>query len=112
MQWQETLPCYARQRELIGFYNCQVWQRGAAEEYDAWANDFGNGEEWGFKALLPYFKKSEQWLPPPPNVLPDQVITQSLASAHGRNGTLPVRSCTQSAETIPHIGWFAADWIQ
>lgn len=70
--------------------SAMVWQRGAAEEYDAWANDFGNGEEWGFKALLPYFKKSEQWLPPPPNVLPDQVITQSLASAHGRNGTLPI----------------------
>ncbi|THH12964.1 hypothetical protein EW146_g7214 [Bondarzewia mesenterica] len=69
--------------------SAMVWQRGAAEEYDAWANDFENGKEWSFESLLPYFKKSEDWVPPP-LVLPGQKTSDALALSHGLNGSLPI----------------------
>lgn len=37
--------------------NAMVYIRGSAKDYDRWANEGCEG--WGYNALLPYFKKSE-----------------------------------------------------
>ena len=40
--------------------NGMIYVRGNASDYDAWANDFGC-EGWDYAAVLPYFKKSEDF---------------------------------------------------
>ncbi|KAG4435308.1 hypothetical protein IFR05_009197 [Cadophora sp. M221] len=42
--------------------NFMTWNRACREDYDAWET-LGN-EGWGWDCLLPYFKKSETFLPP------------------------------------------------
>jgi choline dehydrogenase-like flavoprotein len=73
----------------------QTWQRGSAEDYDAWANEFGNGPGWTFKSLLPYFKKSENWSFPP-LVLAEQENPPSLREAHGFGGPVQVHNLFES----------------
>ncbi|KAJ7447298.1 alcohol oxidase [Mycena galericulata] len=73
--------------------NSLIWQRGASAEYDLWSTAFGNGPNWTFDGLLPYFKKVETWTPPPtePAVMPaNSSITPSLESAHGTSGPVHV----------------------
>ena len=43
--------------------NGMVFDRGAKEDYDAW-EQLGN-PGWGWDGLLPYFKKSVTFTPPP-----------------------------------------------
>ncbi|KAL2016431.1 hypothetical protein VTK56DRAFT_3518 [Thermocarpiscus australiensis] len=43
--------------------NFMTWNRGCREDYDAW-EDLGN-PGWGWDSLLPFFKKSETFHPPP-----------------------------------------------
>ena len=38
--------------------NYGLWARGDSRDYDQWAKTVGD-ERWGYKGLLPYFKKSE-----------------------------------------------------
>ncbi|KAI0066979.1 alcohol oxidase [Artomyces pyxidatus] len=74
--------------------NSMVWQRGSRADYDAWASQFGNGPEWGFDALLPYFARSESWHPPSPSappLFPDTSINfTALGEMHGTEGPIEV----------------------
>ncbi|MEJ8854837.1 GMC family oxidoreductase N-terminal domain-containing protein [Variovorax robiniae] len=51
---------YAQARVLGGggSINAEVFTRGCAQDYDAWANDFGC-DGWSFEELLPLFRRSE-----------------------------------------------------
>jgi choline dehydrogenase-like flavoprotein len=47
--------------EVVGggtVINGMFFNRGSAEDYDAWA-ELGNGVGWSWNGLLPYFKKVE-----------------------------------------------------
>lgn len=49
------------QAKIIGggsSINAQIYTRGNAKDYDAWANDAGC-EGWSYREVLPYFKRSE-----------------------------------------------------
>lgn len=39
--------------------NAMLWYRGHADDYNAWAD--AGAEGWDYAALLPYFRKSEDW---------------------------------------------------
>ncbi|KAK0716111.1 hypothetical protein B0H67DRAFT_601463 [Lasiosphaeris hirsuta] len=47
--------------------NGMMTARGSAEDYDRWGELFGRGSkhDWSWKGLLPYFKKSISFFPPP-----------------------------------------------
>ncbi|KAJ7458829.1 alcohol oxidase [Mycena galericulata] len=72
--------------------NSLIWQRGASAEYDLWSTAFGNGPNWTFDGLLPYFKKVETWTGPPasPAVVQINSSSPSLESAHGTSGPVYV----------------------
>ncbi|MEI6767520.1 MAG: GMC family oxidoreductase N-terminal domain-containing protein [Betaproteobacteria bacterium] len=40
--------------------NGMAYARGAPEDYDAWAQDFGL-TDWSYDKVLPFFKRSENW---------------------------------------------------
>jgi choline dehydrogenase-like flavoprotein len=42
--------------------NYQTWTRGAAAEFDLWAEEVGD-TRWSWKGMLPYFKRSESFIP-------------------------------------------------
>ncbi|KAF9036203.1 GMC oxidoreductase [Panaeolus papilionaceus] len=65
--------------------NGMLFDRGAAADYDAWA-ELGN-PGWDFKGLLPFFKKSETFTPPPPELAKEFGITWDPAG-HGTNGPI------------------------
>ncbi|PGG98606.1 hypothetical protein AJ79_08810 [Helicocarpus griseus UAMH5409] len=44
--------------------NGQVFLRGTKQEFDAWAQLGGRRSTWGWKGLLPYFKKGLSFSPP------------------------------------------------
>ncbi|KAH7377474.1 hypothetical protein BKA64DRAFT_688205 [Cadophora sp. MPI-SDFR-AT-0126] len=62
--------------------NGMVFHRGSKSDYDRW-QELGN-PGWSFDGLLPYFKKSETFTPPDPD-LADWNIKYNLAS-HGFKG--------------------------
>lgn len=72
--------------------NSMVWQRGAKDDYDAWAYDLGNGEGWSFESLLPYFEKTENWSPPSPSEYVNLTNKQlaAVADVHGEKGHVAV----------------------
>ncbi|KAJ7508824.1 alcohol oxidase [Mycena galericulata] len=71
--------------------NSLIWQRGDENEYDLWSTSFGNGPDWTFSGLLPYFKKVETWSPPPasPATVPTEA-SSALQSAHGNSGPVHI----------------------
>lgn len=56
--------------------NFQLYSRGSPEDYDSWADQ--GGEDWRFKNILPYFKKSET----------SQHIYPIDKNFHGNNGPM------------------------
>ncbi|KAK0194341.1 alcohol oxidase [Armillaria mellea] len=64
-------------------------QRGSREDYDAWGNAFGNGQEWTFDALLPYFKRYERWHAPTLSATGD-LDSDELSAVHGTDGRIAV----------------------
>jgi len=42
--------------------NYQTWTRGAAAEFDLWAEEVGD-TRWSWKGMLPYFKRTETFIP-------------------------------------------------
>ncbi|RMY64894.1 hypothetical protein D0863_09497 [Hortaea werneckii] len=72
------------------------FNRGSAEDYDSW-EELGN-PGWGWKDLLPYFKKSETFTPPSLQIANEyaDIISPDLAP-HGTNG--PVGS------SFPNFQW-------
>ncbi|KAJ4300974.1 hypothetical protein N0V90_003063 [Kalmusia sp. IMI 367209] len=69
--------------------NAQMFDRGSAADYDAWANV--TGEEyreagWDWKGLLPYFKKSVTFTPPSKGDVDKYEYTYDENAAYGGNG--------------------------
>ncbi|KAL8892169.1 MAG: hypothetical protein Q9215_000926 [Flavoplaca cf. flavocitrina] len=66
--------------------NGLFFNRGSAADYDGWES-LGN-PGWGWSGLLPYFKKSENFTPPPP-----ELAEYPISSDLGPHGTIgPVGS--------------------
>ena len=63
--------------------NGMFFNRGSAADYNSWEN-LGN-PGWGWNGLLPYFKKSENFTPPPEELASEYPIS-SDRSPHGTNG--------------------------
>ncbi|KAL8806984.1 MAG: hypothetical protein Q9182_000965 [Xanthomendoza sp. 2 TL-2023] len=63
--------------------NGMFFNRGSAADYDGW-EALGN-PGWGWKGLLPYFKKSENFTPPPPELAAQYPISSDLGP-HGTDG--------------------------
>jgi choline dehydrogenase-like flavoprotein len=71
-----------------------VWQRGSRADYDVWGTSFGNGEEWTFEELLPFFTRSENWTAPSASTPALFGITpaqkRALAEVHGLGGPVQI----------------------
>ena len=71
-----------------------VWQRGSRSDYDVWGTSLGNGEEWTFNELLPFFKRSENWTSPSASAPTLFGLTpaqkQALAEVHGSSGPMQI----------------------
>ncbi|KAI0260709.1 hypothetical protein BC834DRAFT_504041 [Gloeopeniophorella convolvens] len=74
--------------------NSMVWQRGSKADYDIWGTDLGNGEEWTFEELLPFFTRSENWITPSastPGLFGlTAAQTRGLAGVHGLGGPVEI----------------------
>lgn len=70
--------------------NGLIWQRSSAEEYDAWANTFGNGDDWTWDSLLPYFERMETWTAPTTDYVPDETVSSDITSYEGESGPVGV----------------------
>jgi choline dehydrogenase-like flavoprotein len=71
-----------------------VWQRGSRADYDIWGTSLGNGEDWTFEGLLPFFTRSENWIPPS-NTTPalfgiTPAQKQALGEVHGSGGPVQI----------------------
>ena len=75
--------------------NGMVFDRGSAEDYDSWVWAAGDedhewyGNEWGWKNILPWFKKSVTFHPPTEKMAKDYGMTWDMA-AYG--GNTPIHS--------------------
>ncbi|RMY92052.1 hypothetical protein D0864_05961 [Hortaea werneckii] len=75
------------------------FNRGSAEDYDSW-EELGN-PGWGWKDLLPYFKKSETFTPPSLQIANEyaDIISPDLAP-HGTNGPQEPKSNVKASREI------------
>ncbi|KAI5782851.1 hypothetical protein FPQ18DRAFT_359665 [Pyronema domesticum] len=83
--------------------NGMQFDRGSRRDYDEWAEYIGD-EGWGWESMLRYFKKSETFHPPSPEVAAKWGITYD-PSAHGTSG--PVHS-SYAPQVYPHFRPFIA----
>ena len=71
-----------------------VWQRGSRADYDIWGTGLGNGEEWTFEGLLPFFMRSENWTAPstsnPALFGLTSAQKRSLEGVHGHGGPVEI----------------------
>lgn len=67
--------------------NGMFFDRGSASDYDAWET-LGNGAQWNFEGLLPYFRKSVTFTPPTQSV--NVNYTWDEAVAYGGKGEIQV----------------------
>ena len=71
-----------------------VWQRGSRADYDVWGTSLGNGKDWTFDELLPYFTRSENWTAPSESTPALFGLTpaqkQALAEVHGSGGPVQI----------------------
>ena len=74
--------------------NSMVWQRGSRADYDIWGTGLGNGEEWTFEGLLPFFMRSENWTAPstsnPALFGLTSAQKRSLEGVHGLGGPVEI----------------------
>ncbi|KAL2111569.1 hypothetical protein VUR80DRAFT_9779 [Thermomyces stellatus] len=75
--------------------NGMIFDRGSAEDYDAWNLVAGEwqeeyAEEWSWDNLLPYFKKSVTFHPPDERMQEEYGITYDVEAAYG--GDTPIHS--------------------
>ncbi|KAI9705593.1 MAG: hypothetical protein M1836_006349 [Candelina mexicana] len=68
--------------------NAMCWNRGGADDYDAW-EALGN-PGWGWKGLLPYFIKSENYTPVYSDAIAEQYSIHYNPSVHGTSGPVHV----------------------
>ncbi|KAJ6088342.1 glucose dehydrogenase [Penicillium sp. IBT 16267x] len=80
--------CYAAAGKALGggtATNYGTWTRGNAADYDLWA-ELVKDDAWSYKALLPYFKRTEtHWDP------------NADTSIHGRSG--PIHNATVASSS-------------
>ncbi|KAI7243958.1 GMC oxidoreductase [Hortaea werneckii] len=91
-----TLPGLPVPDKYLRTEQSMFFNRGSAEDYDSW-EELGN-PGWGWKDLLPYFKKSETFTPPSFQIANEyaDIISPDL-SPHGTDG--PVGS------SFPNFQW-------
>ncbi|KAH8885296.1 alcohol oxidase [Thozetella sp. PMI_491] len=80
--------CYAAAAKVLSggsAINYGTWTRGPAVDYDLWAEEV-NDAGWGYQGLLPYFKRTENYVKSP-HIDQDQ---------HGSSGPLHVVSVSES----------------
>lgn len=75
--------------------NGMIFDRGTAEDYDAWNLVAGEwreeyAEEWSWDNLLPYFKKSVTFHPPDERMQEEYGLTSNVEAAYG--GDTPIHS--------------------
>ncbi|CAI4219099.1 unnamed protein product [Parascedosporium putredinis] len=75
--------------------NGMIFDRGSAEDYDAWVWATGDwqeeyGKEWGWDNLLPYFRKSVTFHPPDEHMEEEYGMTADADAAYG--GSTPIHS--------------------
>ena len=85
--------------------NGMFLNRGAAEDYDAWER-LGN-PGWGWKGILPYFKKSVTFTPPGEMLREEYGTTYNTESAYGGTGPIHLSFPEWSwpAQKIQMAGW-------
>lgn len=66
--------------------NSLVWLRSAKAEYDSWATQLGD-PGWTWDALLPYFKKSEDFAAPIASYAQEGNVSW-VDSVHGHDGSV------------------------
>jgi choline dehydrogenase-like flavoprotein len=77
--------------------NGMFFDRGSAEDYDAWVWAAGEAhraeyeKEWGWKNILPWFRKSVTFHPPSEEMVQKYGITYDTEAAYG-NGSTPIHS--------------------
>ncbi|KAJ5087587.1 hypothetical protein N7456_011203 [Penicillium angulare] len=69
--------------------NHQVWIRGAAEDYDQWAEEVGD-QRWSWDGMLPHFKECETFIPGP------ELEGKDLSSYRGFSGPITVSQTSSS----------------
>ncbi|KAL9581636.1 MAG: hypothetical protein Q9212_003785, partial [Teloschistes hypoglaucus] len=84
--------------------NGMFFNRGSAADYDTWEK-LGN-PGWGWNDLLPYFKKSETFTPPPAEIAAEYPISSDLGP-HGTDG--PVQSSFPNYQ-YPVLKYFHKAW--
>ncbi|KAI9828361.1 MAG: hypothetical protein M1832_002789 [Thelocarpon impressellum] len=84
--------------------NGMFYHRGSAEDYNSWER-LGN-PGWGWNDVLPYFKKAENFTPPPPELAAEYPISSDLGP-HGTTG--PVQSSFPVFQ-FPVIKYFYRAW--
>ncbi|KAL8954545.1 MAG: hypothetical protein Q9183_007061, partial [Haloplaca sp. 2 TL-2023] len=84
--------------------NGLFFNRGSAADYDTW-EELGN-PGWGWNGLLPYFKKSETFTPPPEELAAQYPISGDL-EPHGTDG--PVGSSFPNYQ-YPVLQYFYQAW--
>ena len=85
--------------------NGMFLNRGAAEDYDAWEK-LGN-PGWGWKGLLPYFKKSANFTPPGPLLQQEFGVTYDRNAAYGSDGPIQLSfpEWSWEAQKVQIQGW-------
>lgn len=67
--------------------NGMLFDRGAPGDYDIWGELIGDTNNWSWKALLPYFKKSETFTPPSKELQRKFGVTYDM-EVHGTKGPI------------------------
>ncbi|KAK4692784.1 hypothetical protein P7C71_g4486, partial [Lecanoromycetidae sp. Uapishka_2] len=85
--------------------NGMFLNRGAAEDYDAWEK-LGN-PGWGWKGMLPYFKKSVTFSPPGKLLQEEYGATYDTDAAYGENGPIQLSNPDWAwpGQKVQMAGW-------
>ena len=85
--------------------NGMFLNRGSAEDYDAWEM-LGN-PGWGWKGLLPYFKKSVTFSPPGKMLQEEYGATFDVDAAYGENGPIQLSNPEWAwpGQKVQMAGW-------
>ncbi len=85
--------------------NGMFLNRGAAEDYDAWEK-LGN-PGWGWKGILPYFKKSVTFSPPGRMLREEYGATYDMIAAYGGDGPIQLSNPEWAfpGQKVQMAGW-------
>lgn len=101
-------PSYVPAGAVVGggsAVNGMFFTRGSAADYDAWER-LGN-PGWGWKDLLPYFKKSVTFTPPDNETAARYNYTWDVEAAYGGNGPVQVSYPVWNWPTVGELRLFS-----